>query len=797
MEARRLKSCIAGLVLVAVALFLLGSIASYDAGEGAFPDSPPNVGVRNICGAAGAHVAGYALATLGWVAVAVGLGLGLAGAVLVTGVRLPYHPGILSAGVLTGFLALMIGLSLHTATMPGDGAVYWRLGDPSSGTAGMLLTQWLYGRIGWAGTLTALLLLASVSVLLLAGSRVAWLGAGIKGAAAWAAAGLKAVARRVLARTRFEMPQVQPAATSPEPWVNPPVDEHDAEAGLEALTIPEEEIGPEQADELEGGSEDEAQPSPDEGDDQSLPEELIAEPEPVPPEMESAESAGGAVQGALWRNEVEGEDEDIRYELPPIELLDTFEAAEVAGDSEDVRRRSQVLERTLREFKIEARVVGHRRGPVITMFELALSAGTKVSRVESLSNDLAIALKAPNVRIVAPLPGRSTVGIELPNARREVVGLREMLGSAGQKAARMAIPLMMGKDTAGTPLIVDLAAAPHLLLAGATGSGKSVAMNSIICSILMTRTPHEVQMLLIDPKSVEFSDYRALPHLICPILIDMKKAAAVLQWACKKMDERYALLARTSVRDLASYNKLGRQGILDRLNPEEDASVDDVPFYMPHIVIVIDELGELMMVAAKEVESSVIRLSQKARAVGIHLICATQRPSVDVITGLIKANLPGRIAFQVSSKVDSRTILDRNGAELLLGKGDMLMLPPGTSRLVRAQGTFMTGQEVGRIVEFWTEQSGPQFKTELREYQAAATDEESGDGLYEDAVRIVLETQRGSVSLLQRRLSIGYSRAARLVDMMAEAGIVGTYKGSQAREVVMTVDEWETARTAK
>jgi S-DNA-T family DNA segregation ATPase FtsK/SpoIIIE len=343
-------------------------------------------------------------------------------------------------------------------------------------------------------------------------------------------------------------------------------------------------------------------------------------------------------------------------------------------------------------------------------------------------------------------------------------------------------------------MVIDLAMAPHLLLAGATGSGKSVAINAIICSILMTRTPREVQFLLIDPKSVEFSDYTNLPHLICPILTDMKKAAAVLQWACKKMDERYSMLSSVGVRDIASYNKLGREEILRRLNPEEDAEIDDVPFYMPHIIIVVDELGEMMMVAAKEVEGSVIRLSQKARAVGIHLICATQRPSVDVITGLIKANLPVRVAFQVSSKVDSRTILDRNGAECLLGRGDMLMLPPGSGRLVRAQGAYLSAEEIARVVGFLEEQGPPQFRAELRDYHAAAANGEQSDELYEEAVRVVLESQRGSVSLLQRRLSVGYSRAARLIDMMAEAGLVGAYKGSQAREVLLTLDEWEQAR---
>jgi S-DNA-T family DNA segregation ATPase FtsK/SpoIIIE len=449
--------------------------------------------------------------------------------------------------------------------------------------------------------------------------------------------------------------------------------------------------------------------------------------------------------------------------------------------------------RTLAEFKVEARVVGIRRGPVITMYELSLAPGTKVSKVESLAHDLAIALKAPNVRIVAPLPGRNTVGIEVPNTERELVGVRELMEEVGRKATKMAIPLFLGKDTAGTPLVLDLANCPHLLVAGATGSGKSVAINAMISSVLMTRTPDQLQLLLVDPKSVEFTQYSQLPHLMCPVLSDMKKAAAVLKWACKKMDERYSVLSSVGVRDVKSYNELGEEGILKRLDPEGDAVIDDVPFHMPHIVIIVDEFGELMMVAAKEVESSVIRLSQKARAVGIHLICATQRPSVDVITGLIKSNLPARIAFQVSSKVDSRTILDRNGAELLLGRGDMLLLPPGTSRLVRAQGSYVSEEEINRVVDFWESQSAPQFRAELREVHAQHEGGEFSDELFDEAIRIVLETQRGSVSLLQRRLAIGYSRAARLIDMMAEAGIVGDWRGSQARKVLISLEQWENA----
>jgi S-DNA-T family DNA segregation ATPase FtsK/SpoIIIE len=430
------------------------------------------------------------------------------------------------------------------------------------------------------------------------------------------------------------------------------------------------------------------------------------------------------------------------------------------------------------------------------MYELSLAAGTKVSRVESLADDLAIALRALNVRIVAPLPGKNTVGIEVPNPERELVGLRELMESTRNEYSEYEIPLFLGKDTAGNPLVLDLATCPHLLVAGATGSGKSVAINAMISSILMTRTPEDAELFLIDPKSVEFTQYSQIPHLLCPVLTDMNKAASVLKWACKKMDERYSLLSQTGVRNLPAYNELGPEEVARRLDPDGDADLADVPLHMPHIVIIVDEFGELMMVAAKEVEKSVTRLSQKARAVGIHLICATQRPSTDVITGLIKANLPARIAFHVSSMVDSRTILDRNGAELLLGEGDMLLLPPGTSRLVRAQGAYVSDEETQRLVDCLESQSEPAFRAELQKFHAQQQEAEDVDDLFNDAVRVVLETQRGSVSLLQRRLSIGYSRAARLIDTMAEAGIVGQHRGSQPRRVLMTLDQWDESRAS-
>jgi len=485
---------------------------------------------------------------------------------------------------------------------------------------------------------------------------------------------------------------------------------------------------------------------------------------------------------------------DKDYILPPISLLDQLKKHKLDSD-EHVMEKANVLKETLEQFKITAEVVGLEKGPSVTMYELELAPGTKVGKISNLSDDIAIALKAPSIRVVAPIPGKSTIGIEVPNTHRKPVQMRELYETASKDNHKRTIPLLLGKDIAGYPLISDLTAMPHLLVAGTTGSGKSVCLNSIILSILLFQRPEELKLILIDPKMVEFTAFKDIPHLITPVVTDMKKAAGVLEWAVAKMDERYKLLAKAGVRDLAGYNRMKDSEKIKRIDPEGIANPDDIPFHMPCMVIVVDELADLMMVASKDVEASIIRLSQKSRAVGIHLVVATQRPSVDVITGLIKSNLPSRISFHVFSKVDSRTILDQNGAEKLLGRGDMLFLPPGTSKLSRVQGAYVSDDEINRVVDYLKQISQPEFSPELKIWQSSAKeDNTTEDELYEEAVRIILETQRGSVSLLQRRLEIGYSRSARLIDLMAEDGIVGEYKGSQAREVFVALDEWESQK---
>ena len=487
--------------------------------------------------------------------------------------------------------------------------------------------------------------------------------------------------------------------------------------------------------------------------------------------------------------------EPENYELPPVDLLLPGDDYCYDEQEKEVRRKAKILETTFESFGFQVKVVEVETGPVIAQYEVELEAGLRLSRITGLSDDLAIALRVPSVRIVAPIPGKNTVGIEVPNEQRQLVLLRDVMEELGPKTSKMRIPLFLGKDVSGNPLAVDLSGLPHLLIAGRTGTGKSVCLNAIISSILMTRRPDEVRMLMIDPKMVELSGYKTLPHLMHPVVTDMRKAEAILAWAVEKMEERYALLARAGVRHVSVYNQLGEQELMDRLEPETEDERQAIPLHLPFIVIVADEIADLMMTSGKEVEQHIIRLAQKSRAVGIHLILATQKPTVDVITGLIKSNLPARIAFQVASRTDSRVVLDEMGADKLLGNGDMLFLWPGTSTLLRGQGTYLSDDEIDRIVDYVS--TGEQhFVQELihmkvEENNDAQTDQiKKRDELYEAAVDIVINERRGSVSLLQRALGIGYGRAARLIDFMAEDGIVGTYAGSQAREVLLSAEQW-------
>ena len=486
--------------------------------------------------------------------------------------------------------------------------------------------------------------------------------------------------------------------------------------------------------------------------------------------------------------------------LPPLDLLDDPQPFPYEKHDARLIQQGNKLERTFADFGINVRVVAIHTGPMITQYEVSLETGLRLHKVTRLADDIALNLRVPSVRMVAPIPGRDTVGIEVPNEQRAVVCLKELLlETSGRHAIHdFSIPMFLGKDSKGQPLVYDLADMPHLLIAGRTGTGKSVCMNAIILSILMTRRPDQVKMLMIDPKMLELSEYGKIPHLMHPVIKDMKKAEAVLAWAVEKMEERYDLLSRARVRNIAAYNRLSPDEIHRRVQPVDEEERRRIPEHMPHIVIFVDEMNDLMMTMRKQVEGHVIRLAQKSRAAGIHLVVATQKPTVDVITGLIKSNLPARICFQVASRTDSRVVLDEMGGEKLLGKGDMLFLQPGTSTIIRAQGTFASDREIVRVVEHL--HSEPEYAQELVQLSTGVASSgrqvKERDELYQAAVEIVVRERRGSVSLLQRALSIGYGRAARLIDFMAEDGIVGPYNGSSAREVLIKPEDWEAMQQA-
>jgi len=490
------------------------------------------------------------------------------------------------------------------------------------------------------------------------------------------------------------------------------------------------------------------------------------------------------------------------YQFPGIELLDEPESNFSATIEAFVRDQAATLTQTLATYQIEGEVVGIESGPVVTLYSVELAAGTRVARLETISKDIARALSAPNIRIIANMAGTTAVGIEVPNRQKEKVRLKELM--SGGQSQGMRLPMFLGKDSSGEPLVFDLTKMPHMLIAGTTGSGKSVCMNSIIMSWLYTKRPDELKLVLVDPKMVEMSMYANIPHLMAPVVTDMGKASAILEWAVTKMEERYELFQRAQVRDIVTFNELGEVELFERLGmtDADDQAKARVPKKLPYLVFVVDELADLMM-TNREVETSIVRIAQKARAVGIHLILATQRPQANVVTGLIKANMPCRVAFKVASGMDSRIVLDQKGAELLLGQGDMMVVTPSSSDLRRCQGTLVADNEIRAVTRFLKDVAQPSFERSLvairsqAEAQAAGDTEQTGefsaerDPMFDRAVEIIIETGRGSVSLLQRRLAIGYGRASRLVDQMGAAGILSDHKGSVAREVLITMEDWQ------
>jgi len=486
--------------------------------------------------------------------------------------------------------------------------------------------------------------------------------------------------------------------------------------------------------------------------------------------------------------------EKIEFKLPLISFLDEKKKVKKNIDTELLREKAKILESKLNDFNVFGEVVEILPGPVITTFEYKPAPGIKISKIAGLSDDLALALSAISIRIVAPIPGRDVVGIEIPNDEREIVNLRELIASREFAQSSSMMTLGLGKDLLGKPVVTKMDSMPHLLIAGATGTGKSVGLNSMIISLLYKATPDDVKMIMIDPKRIELSVYNDIPHLISPVVTDMKKATNALFWAVREMERRYEVLEQTGFRNIVQYNAMVAS------KPAKAADADDPDTAvrlekLPYIVVIVDELADLMMVASKDVEFALTRLAQMARAAGIHLIVATQRPSVDVLTGSIKANFPTRISFQVSSKVDARTIFDGGGPESLLGNGDMLFCPPGTGKLVRIQGAYISENEISKITKFLKDQRVPDYLDDITltggdDEEDKEFEESDYDDKYDEAVALVTQTRQASISYVQRRLRIGYNRAARLIEMMEHEGIVGPQIGSKPREIlVRTYDE--------
>lgn len=469
------------------------------------------------------------------------------------------------------------------------------------------------------------------------------------------------------------------------------------------------------------------------------------------------------------------------YQRPSLNLLHSPPKESKAEDEKELYANAEILEDKLADFGVEGKVVQVSPGPVITRYEVKPAPGVKVNRFVSLADDLALAMRAQRIRVVAPIPGKDAVGIEIPNRKPSVVYMREMLSSSQYQQMDSKLTLALGKTIAGEPYCTNLAKMPHLLIAGATGSGKSVCIHAIIASMLYRATPQEVRFLLVDPKMLELTVFNKIPHLLAPVVVEPKEAVKALRWAVAEMERRYQILARAAVRNIDAYNAKKFQGL--PLPGEKSAEESES---LPYIVVVVDELADLMLTVSNEIEEAIGRLAQMARAVGVHLVLATQRPSVDVITGVIKANFPTRIAFQVASKTDSRTILDMNGAEKLLGRGDMLFLPPGRPEAVRLHGSFISAEETEKVAAFLANQGAAAEQLEdLDQQVSAATYAAEKDDLFDEALRLVVRHQQGSVSLLQRRLKIGYARAGRLMDQLEAAGIVGPFDGSKARQVLV------------
>ena len=739
---------IAGLTCLAVALFLLLALFSYHPLDPSFTHYVPgDAPLQNWTGAAGSYTADTLLRLLG-----IGI-VGLPVLLLIAALRYFRDPQFcVGAAAAAGTAGLVFAASGMIALLIGDIEIY---GIPlhAGGLLGTFTAKVLNAYLRLAGSLIVLGLILIVALMILFDFSIVSFAE--RSAAAATATARTAGSLLDRFRERFGRKREAPAAGRPAAATAPIIEETKRETVMEKLAKAEQT------------------------------------------HFDFASRLSG------------------KFKLPPLTILDHVERKDTRIKRETLIANSRILEKKLSDFGVEGKVVEVKPGPVITMYELEPAPGVKINKITNLSDDLALALRAPSIRIIAPIPGRGAIGIEIPNQERDPVSLRDVLDHAAFRESSYRLPIALGEDIVGAPVITDLIRMPHLLIAGTTGSGKSVSLNAMICSILFKAPPDDVKFIMIDPKRLELSGYEGIPHLLHPVVVDPKKASLVLRWAVEEMERRYRIISEMGVKSIEAYNQLraGKAPAPAPLPPPETgeeaeetiAAVpggspvrkaaekafrknEPLPDRLPYIVIIIDELADLMMVPQRNVEESLTRLAQMARAAGIHLILATQRPSVDVITGIIKANFPTRISFKVSSKVDSRTILDQLGADKLLGAGDMLFVPPGSSRLTRIHGAYVSDQEIERIVDFVKKQGEPAYDESITEFEPAASEGEKPDRdfdeKYDEAVELVTDLGQASISLVQRYMKIGYNRAARIIERMEAEGVVGPADGAKPRKVL-------------
>jgi len=751
-----------GIVFLAISILIFISLISYDANDLSFYTSNPNPEIRNLIGRIGAYISGILVFLIGATSFIIPF-LTLSWALSKFLNKTPQKLYIKTIGTIVLFLSASSLLSLIAI---GESVNSFKNG----GFIGMYVSEYLVRYFGYSGTyivLTTLVILSIliateffvlpfvVSVFLLFKKFFVFLWGKL-----FSGSSQQKKPRTIITRDSAKF--VQPSGTS-MPKVKPKVDNSKDQVPVKGPDMKKEGqiVLPSKPKIIQVKQE----------------QTSAAKPLPVKASYKTYTSKGV-------------------YNLPSLNLLSSPPPIEERRIKDDLEKNSLILEETLRDFNIEVRVAEVERGPVITRYELEPAPGVKVNRIVALNDDIALAMKAQSVRIVAPIPGKARVGIEVPNSSATLVYLQEVLGTPEfqKQSKEYKLTMALGKDVSGAPIITDLGDMPHLLIAGTTGSGKTVCVNTIITSLLYSNSPEDLRFVMVDPKMVELAIFNDLPHLLCPVVTDAKKVAAALNWVVEEMDSRYRMLAKAGARNIELYNQKMANKIKataeDSKNNNQES--DELPPRLPYLVVIIDELADLMMTASAEVENTITRLAQLSRAVGIHIILATQRPSVDVVTGVIKANFPARISFKVATKVDSRTVLDANGADKLLGKGDMLFLKPGASKPVRGQCSLVSDHEIEKIVGFIKEQRKSDYDEALLQSQQKV----SGSGgvgrgkierdvFYEEAVSMVLETGQASVSMLQRRLRLSHIRAARIIDFMEQEGVVGPYQGSKAREILI------------